>query len=415
MDLHLHRRSVSAEGGRREYQILKIVGPEYSVIWREIPSHAHGEIPCRVGISRMRAWHRLGCVPAVMKHMTNPQKLGRRGMPSRGLALFALAIGGICAPTWSDPGIDLVVGASMSRVVAARDREPIKPIPTNLQLDARKVELGKALFHEPKLSRDNTVSCASCHDLAKGGGDGRVRSVGINQAQGAINAPTVFNSSLNFKQFWDGRAATLEAQVDGPIQAAAEMGSTWEDVVGKLRATPHYAKSFAEIFADGVQSQNIKSAIAEFERSLITPNSRFDKFLRGDDNVLTADEKAGYQKFKALGCTSCHQGTNVGGNMFEPFGALADYFSTRGQVTAADYGRFNVTGKESDRFVFKVPSLRNVALTAPYFHDGSAPRLEDAVKVMGTYQLGRALSAEDVDLIVKFLKTLTGEYGEKPL
>ena len=296
-----------------------------------------------------------------------------------------------------------------------RDREPIKPILPNLNLDTRKVELGRALFHETMLSHDNTISCASCHDLGKGGADGRSRSIGIHQAEGTINTPTVFNSGLNFKQFWDGRAATLEAQIDGPIQAATEMGSTWEEVIGKLRATPRYATAFREIFADGIQPANIRSVIAEFERSLVTPNSRFDRFLRGDNRALTAAEQAGYQAFKTHGCASCHQGINVGGKMFETLGTMGDYFGARGHVTGADYGRFNVTGREEDRFVFKVPSLRNVALTAPYFHDGSAKRLEDAVEEMGIYQLGQPISDEDVKLIVEFLKTLTGEYGGKAL
>jgi len=182
-----------------------------------------------------------------------------------------------------------------------------------------------------------------------------------------------------------------------------------------VRAVPQYVASFNAIFSDGIQIRNIKSVIAEFERSLITPNSRFDKFLRGDDSALSAKEKEGYRKFKSYGCASCHQGVNAGGNMFETLGAMADYFAARGNVTKADYGRFNVTGNEEDRFVFKVPSLRNVALTAPYLHDGSAKRLEDAVDVMGKYQLGQALSSEDIDEIVSFLRTLTGEFEGKAL
>ena len=317
--------------------------------------------------------------------------------------------------SWSQTPSLATLASSTMPAARPRDREPIKPIPTQLNLNSRKVALGKALFHETRLSHDNTLSCASCHDLGKGGVDGRVHSIGINGAEGPINAPTVFNSGFNFKQFWDGRAATLEEQVDGPVQAAGEMGSTWDEVVGKLRAVPHYVASFKEIFPDGIQPRNIKSAIAEFERSLTTPNSRFDKFLRGEEDALTPDERAGYQRFKSHGCTSCHQGINVGGNMFETFGAMADYFGERGGVTKVDYGRFNVTGGEEDRFSFKVPSLRNIELTAPYFHDGSAKSLEDAVKVMGKNQLGEPLSTEEVALIVKFLKTLTGEYEGRPL
>jgi cytochrome c peroxidase len=330
------------------------------------------------------------------------------------LLVLALGLGSLALLQAGSPNTASIAAGSVPWG-KPRDREPIKPIPPAPKLDPRKVALGQALFHEPKLSRDNMLSCASCHDLAKGGVDGRPRSIGVNQVEGAINAPTVFNSSLNFKQFWDGRADTLEAQIDGPLLSPAEMGSTWDEIVGKLRATPSYVRAFTEIFADGIQPQNIRSVIADFERSLLTPDSRFDRFLRGDDAALTADEKAGYLRFKTYGCASCHQGTNVGGNMFETFGAMADYFKERGDVTKSDYGRFNVTGQEEDRFVFKVPSLRNIALTAPYFHDGSAASLEDAIKVMGTYQLGRALSDQDIDLLVKFLKTLTGEHGGKPL
>jgi len=242
-----------------------------------------------------------------------------------------------------------------------------------------------------------------------------MHSFGIGDAEGVVNSLTIFNAGLNFKQFWDGRASSLEEQLDGPVSAANEMGSTWEAIVRKLRATPAYSAPFSELFSDGIQVKNIKNVIAEFERSLITPNCRFDKFLRGDAAALTAAEKEGYRKFKSYGCASCHQGVNIGGNMFEKFGIMADYFAARGNVTKADYGRFNVTGREEDRFVFKVPSLRNIALTAPYLHDGSAADLETAVAVMGRYQLGESLSAEDIGEIVGFLETLTGEFEGKAL
>jgi len=305
--------------------------------------------------------------------------------------------------------------AAQSSQPAATRPEPIKPIPLEVKLDAGKVALGRKLFNESKLSSDNTVSCATCHDLSKGGTDRRVRSVGIGGAEGSVSAPTVFNSGFNFNQFWDGRAHTLADQMDGPVQGAVEMGATWEGIVIKLDRDPEYVAVFKKIYPDGVQPANIKDAIVQFEMSLSTPNSKFDKYLRGDQAALSADEKEGYRKFKSHGCASCHQGVGVGGNMFETFGAMADYFSVRGNVTKADFGRFNITGKEEDRFVFKVPSLRNVALTPPYFHDGSAKRLEDAVEVMGKYQLGRKLSPGDIEQIVKFLNTLTGEYEGKPL
>jgi len=292
--------------------------------------------------------------------------------------------------------------------------EPIRPIPQTLPLDSRKVLLGQKLFTDPILSHDNTISCASCHSLAKGGTDRRVRSIGINQAEGEINAPTVFNSGLHFKEFWDGRANTLEDQVDGPLLNTKEMGSTWNEVLAKVRVSSSYPVAFKQIYPDGIDAKNIRDALSEYERSLITPNSRFDRFLRGEKEAITQTEKDGYRKFKSYGCVSCHEGVDVGGNMFQPLGVMGDFFANR-TVTKADLGRFNVTGKEEDKFVFKVPSLRNIALTAPYFHDGSAKTLEDAVSTMAAYQLGRDLSPEDLAQIVAFLKSLTGEYNGKPL
>ena len=334
---------------------------------------------------------------------------------TRRIAITVAIACGFVVPLRSDSLNFASVQELPEKIGKARDREPIKVIPTELRFDARKVALGRELFQEKRLSHDNTVSCASCHDLSRGGADTRQRSLGIGGAEGAINSPTVFNSGLNFKQFWDGRANTLEDQIDGPVQSVVEMGSTWSEVVSKLSAIPQYANSFRDIYADGIKKENIKDALATFERSLVTPNSRFDRFLRGDDDVLSVDEREGYAKFKSLGCASCHQGVNVGGNMVETMGAMEDYFAERGKVTKADYGRFNVTGREEDRFVFKVPSLRNVTRTAPYFHDGSVQQLEDAVRLMGKFQLGQSLSEEDVSQLVKFLGTLTGEYEGRAL
>ena len=312
---------------------------------------------------------------------------------------------------------DDAVRADPASVPVAMDEEPILPIPREQpsSLDARKVALGKKLFHEPALSHDNSLSCASCHPLDRGGMDRLPRSPGINGQLGEVNSPTVFNSALNFAQFWDGRASTLEEQIDGPVLSPFEMGTSWDEILKKLRDTPAYVAAFKEIYSDGVQSRNVKSAIAEFERSLITLDSRFDRYLRGDPFALTADEKNGYLKFKGYGCISCHQGMNIGANLFQRMGVIGDYFADRGNLTKADLGRFNVTGREEDRHVFKVPSLRNVAVTAPYFHDSSAQTLEDAVAVMAKYQLGRPLPPKDMEDIVKFLRTLTGEYGGKPL
>ncbi|TPV94618.1 MAG: c-type cytochrome [Myxococcales bacterium FL481] len=258
------------------------------------------------------------------------------------------------------------------------------------------------------LSRDRSVACASCHDLAAGGDDGQVRSYGVDGRLGSINAPTVFNAALNPVQFWDGRAPSLEAQVNGPIHHPAEMDSDWDTVVSRLTQDAEYQRTFAEVYPDGVTAENVASAIAEFERTLITPNSPFDRFLRGEHGAITAPARRGWSLFREIGCASCHQGRNVGGNMFQVFGVLGDYFAERGDIQPADLGRYNVTGRDRDRHVFRVPSLRNVALTAPYFHDGRTSSLAAAVAIMGKYQLGRELEAEDVGDLVAFLNSLTG-------
>ena len=314
-------------------------------------------------------------------------------------------------PFWSCT----LVAALFSSIAAAQTDEPIKPIPVESKLDPKLVALGEKLFNDKRLSRDNSMSCASCHDLGRGGIDNLQTSVGIGGAKGPINAPTVFNSALNFRQFWDGRVNTLEDQVTGPVHNPIEMGSNWAEVLGKLGKDPTLVAQFKSTFADGLQSKNIQAALGTFGRSLVTPNARFDKYLRGDKTAITAGEIKGYELFKKYGCVACHQGVAVGGNMFQTFGVMGDYFAKRGNPTEADLGRFNVTKSEADRHVFKVPSLRNVALTAPYFHDGSAATLNDAVAVMFKYQLGRAASKEDQQHIVMFLHTLTGEYKGKPL
>ena len=296
------------------------------------------------------------------------------------------------------------------KVRSVINNEPIIPVPLEVKLDPARVALGKRLFHDPRLSGDNTVSCATCHGLDHGGADHTVHSRGVGGREGVINAPTVFNSGFNFRQFWDGRAKNLEEQIDGPVQNPLEMASNWPQVLGKLRADADYPKDFAAVYSDVITLDNVKNAIATFERSLYTPNSRFDRFLRGDKAALSGDELAGYKLFKAFGCVSCHQGVNVGGNLYEKMGVIEDYFGARGNVTKADLGRYNRTGIDEQTFEFKVPSLRNVALTAPYFHDGSVDTLDAAVKLMAKYQLGVNLTEVEQRQIVEFLRTLTGEY-----
>lgn len=314
------------------------------------------------------------------------------------------------APTSDDP---FAAASAVEGTVSddtSRSNEPIQPLPRTVQAPRDEVDLGRRLFHDTRLSHDGTISCASCHDLADGGADARVRSRGIDGREGEINAPTVLNATFNFKQFWDGRASTLEEQIDGPVVNSNEMATSWSAVTTVLRADPAYVEAFTRVFPDGITQENVKRAIASFERSLVTP-SRFDRYLRGDASAISGPEREGYELFKDLGCTSCHQGVNVGGNMFQTMGALGDYFADRGNVTRVDLGRFNVTGRDRDRFRFKVPSLRNVALTAPYFHDGYARTLEDAVAIMARYQLGHELAPHEIELLVAFLRSLSGEGG----
>jgi cytochrome c peroxidase len=309
----------------------------------------------------------------------------------------------------------VAVALSMSfQAFAVAPDEPIKPIPTAQSHDLAKAELGRLLFNDLRLSANNKVSCATCHDLTKGGADGRERSTGFDGKPTAVNTPTVFNAALNFKQFWNGRADTLEAQIDNVIQDPVEMGSKWPDVVTKLSQEPRYKTGFEKSYPEAVTKATIQNALATYMRTLTTPNSRFDNYLRGDRDALSAEERAGYAKFKQYGCIACHQGVNVGGNMFQKFGVMGDYFARRGSPTSADEGRFLVTRDPADRHVFKVPGLRNVALTAPYFHDGSAKTLDEAVDVMFRYQLGRVASKEDKAAIVKFLNTLTGTVAPQP-
>lgn len=278
-------------------------------------------------------------------------------------------------------------------------------------LDMRRVTLGRQLFHDTRLSGDETLSCASCHSLDHGGAEPRATSTGIRGQIGPINAPTVLNAGLNFVQFWDGRAPDLAAQAAGPVANPIEMGATWEQVVTRLSADEALRAEMTAIYGEsGVTQENVTNAIAEYERSLLTP-SRFDQFLRGEQSALTEDERRGHELFTTIGCTSCHRGPNLGGTMYQRMGLVRrTYFEDRGTpITDADRGRFNVTHQESDMHLFKVPTLRNVALTAPYLHDGSQQTLEDVVRVMGRYQLGRELDADQVRLLVAFLSSLTGE------
>ena len=297
-----------------------------------------------------------------------------------------------------------------SHEAAAEHRnEPIQPIPKALPVDAQKVALGFRLYHDPRLSGDSTLSCAHCHSLNTGGVDGRKTSIGVGGAVGPINAPTVFNSVFNSEQFWDGRAPTLQVQAGGPPLNPIEMASkSWEEIIGKLDKDPVLTRDFVAAYPQGLSGETITDAIAEFEKTLITPDSPFDNWLRGDDNAMTMQQKHGYQLFKDNKCATCHGGTILGGRSFEPLGLKRDF--NFGEITAADIGRMNVTSEARDRLRQKVPGLRNVALTAPYFHRGDVATLDEAVKLMLRYQVGTELPQQDVDDIVAFLESLTGVY-----
>lgn len=299
----------------------------------------------------------------------------------------------------------------MSSANAGERLEPITPLPKSVHGNQDKINLGKQLFTDPKLSGDGTISCASCHLLQNAGVDGLSVARGVKGRLSSRNTPTVYNSAFQFAFFWDGRAETLEEQVGSPLTNPTEMDSNWLDVLHYLQSTVQYQQQFKRSFPDGITQDNVIEAIAAFERSLITPNSRFDRYLRNEED-LTADEKAGYALFKDLGCISCHQGMMVGGNLYEKLGVVKPYYGGAVDEDEAQYGRFYVTRQEENKFEFKVPSLRNVSLTAPYFHDGSIRTLKEAVQLMSYHQLGYRISEQEVGKILSFLETLNGEFPE---
>ena len=315
----------------------------------------------------------------------------------------------------ADPGPEPIDPTSrLPPADRATVEDPFEPLPSSLDLDEDRVELGRRLFEDPRLSGDGERACTDCHDLAAGGVvPGEVRSNHPLNETGPYNVPTVFNVGFNFRYNWQGRFDTLESHLEGPMMNEAVMNAgSWEDVVSRL-ATP-YREDFRRAgYVEGVTPETVRDAIATYQRSLITPGSRFDRFLEGS-LVLTDQEARGYELFKSVGCATCHQGVNVGGNMFQRFGVMEDAFGGR-ELTERDYGRMAVTGRAEDAFIFRVPSLRNVAVTPPYFHDGSAATLEEAVRHMSRVQLGYVLDADEVAAIVAFLHTLTGRYQGVPL
>jgi len=305
----------------------------------------------------------------------------------------------------------LVLAGLISSAGMASANEPIAPIEPPKDVNMAQVELGKKLFFDPRLSKSGFISCNSCHNLSMGGTDNITTSIGHGWQQGPINAPTVLNSSLNLAQFWDGRAADLKEQAAGPIANPGEMAFTHQLAVQVLESIPQYVAEFKAVFGKStIDIDQVTQAMAEFEKTLVTPGSRFDKWLLGDKKALSGEELAGYELFKGAGCVACHNGAAVGGGSFQKMGVVAPYKTTNPAV-----GLSAVTGKDADRFKFKVPILRNIELTYPYFHDGGAKTLGDAVDTMGKLQLGRTFTPEENAKIVAFLKTLTGDQPSFPL
>jgi cytochrome c peroxidase len=311
--------------------------------------------------------------------------------------------------------IGAMLGVASQELVTPRTAEPIAPIPATAAADPAKLRLGERLFRDVRLSHDNRRSCTSCHQLDHGGDDGQALSIGSDGRPLDFNTPTVFNAALSFRLNWRGNFRTLEEQNEAVLHDRRLMNTSWQKLLPKLRADADYVQTFTALYGNGPAPAHVLDALATFQRSLLTPNARFDRYLNGQRDAITSEEERGYRLFKSYGCIACHQGVNLGGNLLQRFGVFYNPFMRRGRVTDADLGRFALTGSESDRYVFRVPSLRNAAVTAPYFHDGSAASLAEAVKVLARVQLGRDLPGGDIDLIVKFLGTLTGEYRGRSL
>ena len=294
-----------------------------------------------------------------------------------------------------------------SVAVIAQADEPIKPIPDFIELDKAKLNIGALLFFDKNLSKNNNVSCASCHKQAEGLTENIPFSTSSLDKLRSRNTQSLFNTAFFSYLHWDGKFTSLNDLGLRGMKGATS--NEWDNILKYLKSSDVYAKLFNAVFNDGVTKSNVAQALAEYQKSFITPNSPFDLFLKGDASALSKQQVQGYRLFKNYGCISCHNSMTVGGQMFAKLGQFGDYFKDRGHIKKADYGRFNKTKLEADRYRFRVPSLRNVALTAPYFHDGSQKTLNEAVQTMAKYQLGRQLSTEDTDALVSFLVSLTGE------
>lgn len=297
-----------------------------------------------------------------------------------------------------------LMATSIALPAANASEEPVSPLPQDVQYQWQLAMLGKKLFFDPILSIDKSTSCSTCHDFQHGGADNQSVSTGIQGKTGHMNAPTVYNVRYNFAQFWNARIEDLEQQVLLPVQNPIELGLSIPVMVQRINDDAEYRSIFKKLFdRSPVTEYQIALALAEFQKALVTPNAKFDQFLRGEIE-LSEDESTGYELFKSLGCVSCHNGRNLGGSSLQKIGAIYPY-----RYNEAQDDRFRITGKEQDKNRFRVPSLRNVALTAPYFHDGSISNLRAAVVAMGYHNLGLSISNDQVEKIVAFLHTLTGE------
>ena len=283
-------------------------------------------------------------------------------------------------------------------------QEPISPIPENIVYQKAKAELGKKLFFDKELSKDGKLACVSCHDVTKNGADTKQYSLGSEAKMTSVNTPTLFNTTLNNSFFFDGRVADRKKQVEISIENPKELDNTVVAIINRLAQSTEYKKMFDSIYSDSVTKDNLLDAIAEFEKALSTPNSKFDVYLRGDTTVLSKDEKEGYKKFISSGCINCHNGVNVGGNMYQKMGIFIPYKQDK-----TLNGRIDVTKRDRDKFVYKVPTLRNIANTAPYMHDGQVKTLKEAIKSMREHQLGVLNDSKSIEQIEAFLHTLTGE------
>jgi cytochrome c peroxidase len=304
--------------------------------------------------------------------------------------------------------------ASSVSIAIAADALPMEaPAPSDNPTSPAKVTLGKMLYHDPRLSSTGTVSCASCHNVMAGGEDNRPVAMGVNGQTGGRSAPTVWNSAFNKVQFWDGRAASLEAQAAGPVTNPIEMGmKSWDDVVARLEKIEGYKKAFADAFGGNVISKDTATkAIAAYERTLITPNSPYDRYVTGEKEAMTDQQVRGMNKAVELGCTGCHSGPAFNGpGVFQKFPVNSNGMYQAKYHFTKDLGLAEVTKKSEDEHMFKVPTLRNIALTAPYFHNGAVKTLDEAVRVMAKLQLDKDLTKEEVADIVAFLSALTGEF-----